>query len=117
MGKKIICLFDVDGTMTAPRLRITEEMEQFMAEQVRPKATVGLVGGSDLVKISEQMGGEDVLGKYDYVFAENGLVAYKNGELVGKQSILKFKGEASLQKLINFSLRYCALLLFPILAS
>lgn len=25
-----------------------------------------------------------VIKKYDYVFAENGLVAYKNGDLIGK---------------------------------
>ena len=34
-------------------------MEDFMLKKVKAKATVGLVGGSDLKKIAEQMGGMD----------------------------------------------------------
>ena len=84
--RSILCLFDVDGTVTPARqvrkilnycksfsagLKIklnsvfasfvkviTPEMKEFMAE-LRKKVTVGLVGGSDLVKIQEQMGGSD----------------------------------------------------------
>lgn len=59
-------------------------MEEFM-EKLKKKVTVGLVGGSDLVKILEQLGGDKALGKYDYVFSENGLVAHKNGELIFKE--------------------------------
>jgi phosphomannomutase len=69
--------------------------------------TVGVVGGSDLVKITEQLGksgrqpsqvpslfassdnvvrcSSAVLTDYDYVFSENGLVAHKNAELAGTQ--------------------------------
>ena len=71
------------------RQKITKEMEKFFAE-VREHMTVGLVGGSDLAKISEQMGREDVLDKYhffDYVFSENGLVAHKGREEIGRTSI------------------------------
>lgn len=35
---------------------ITDEMREFMAK-VRSKVVIGLVGGSDLVKIEEQMKG------------------------------------------------------------
>ena len=56
-------------------------MQEFM-DRLRQKVTVGLVGGSDLVKILEQLGGDDALHKYDYVFSENGLVAHKNGQLI-----------------------------------
>lgn len=81
--------------------------------------TVGIVGGSDLHKIAEQLGEgcefdaaaacaksqdpDEILtlrftcpcmlhlpctgiNAYDYVFAENGLDAYKAGQLLGKQS-------------------------------
>jgi hypothetical protein len=51
------------------------------------------------------MGGSSVLQKYDYVFSENGLVAYKAGELMAKQSILDHMGEEKLQTFINFCLR------------
>ena len=49
---KPLLLFDVDGTMTAPRLLIDPEMEKFMDEEVKPRATIGLVGGSDIKKTS-----------------------------------------------------------------
>ena len=90
----VLALFDVDGTLTAPRKEVTLEMLEFMKRlrEVRPNVTlrplisvslsvglsgeiahcmsgcgslvffweqnvtVGVVGGSDLVKISEQLG-------------------------------------------------------------
>ena len=51
---------------------------------------------------------------YDNVFAENGLVAYKAGELLEVQSLKKLLGEDNLKKLINFVLRYVADLDIPI---
>ncbi|XP_046362305.1 phosphomannomutase 2-like [Haliotis rufescens] len=109
----IICIFDVDGTVTMPRLKITEEMDAFM-ENLKSKVVVGLVGGSDLSKITEQMGGSaDVIKKFDYLFAENGLVAFKNGEQIGQENIQKAIGDETLQKLINFALRYMSDLVLP----
>lgn len=60
--KNILCLFDVDGTLTEPRKAITHQMQDFLMNKVLKKADVALVGGSDYTKISEQMGGET--GKY-----------------------------------------------------
>ncbi|XP_046569682.1 phosphomannomutase 2-like [Haliotis rubra] len=109
----IICVFDVDGTLTMPRLKITEEMDAFM-EKLKTKVVVGLVGGSDLPKITEQMGGSaDVIKKFDYLFAENGLVAFKNGDEIGQEDIQKAVGDEKLQKLINFALRYMSDLVLP----
>lgn len=109
----IICMFDVDGTLTAPRQRITQEMEDFLLKKVKRKTTICLVGGSDLKKIAEQMGGMDVINKYDYVFAENGLVAYKQGHLIGKMNIQEHMGEAKLQMFINYALGYMSKLELP----
>ena len=68
---------------------------------------------------------------YDYVFSENGLVAYKNGELAAIQvkaivsyhttsvlatlfqNIKKQMGEEKIQKFINFCLRYMSELKLP----
>ena len=72
---------------------------------------------------------------YDYVFSENGLVAYKDGKLIGLevirtamllyiyftcgciflsfQSIKKWMGEAKITKFVNFCLRYIADLEIP----
>lgn len=38
---------------------ITPEMKKFILEEIHPKCAVGLVGGSDEKKISEQMGGPE----------------------------------------------------------
>lgn len=110
--KETICLFDVDGTLTEPRKRITSDMEN-MLTKLSQKVHVGLVGGSDINKISEQMGGFNSLKKFDYVFSENGLVAYKNGELFNKESILHYVGEEKLQDFINFCLKYMSSIKLP----
>lgn len=112
--KKIICLFDVDGTLTAPRKVITPEMQKFLLEQIKPRCTVGLVGGSDESKIAEQMGGLEELNKYDYVFSENGLVAKKFGKEIGRQTIQNYVGEEKLQKFINYALRKLSEITLPV---
>ncbi|BDA40584.1 Phosphomannomutase [Coccomyxa sp. Obi] len=52
--------------------------------------------------------------EYDYLFSENGLVAYKEGKLLAIQSLKKFLGEDKLKELINFVLHYIADLDIPI---
>merc|ERR1711997_836918 len=88
--------------------------ETLLLEKLKAKVKVGLVSGSDLKKLAEQMGGEDVIHKFDYVFPENGLVAYKEGNLIDKMDIAKHMGEDKLQEFINFCLRYMANLNLPI---
>ena len=70
--KDTICLFDVDGTITMPRQvfnerstnfseytsffqNITPEMDECLQE-IRKKCLIGIVSGSDIVKIAEQIG-------------------------------------------------------------
>lgn len=112
LKKTTICLFDVDGTVTAARQKVTPDMEAFMA-RLREKVTVGLVGGSDLAKILEQLKGQDALNKYDYVFSENGLVAHKNAKLIFQESVIRHIGEEKLQKFINFCMSYMSEIELP----
>lgn len=111
---KILCIFDVDGTLTLPRKSVTEPMVTFLKD-LRERCCVGVVGGSDLKKIVEQLGGdkEVLLQSFDYVFSENGLVAYKNGNFLAEQSIQNHMGDEVLQELINFSLEYMSKLKIP----
>jgi len=108
----VLALFDVDGTLTVPRKEATAEMKEFM-RSLRGEVACGIVGGSDLVKIKEQVGA-DVVDSFDYVFAENGLVAYKDGTELAVQSFKAHMGEEKLQKLINWILRYIADLKIPV---
>ena len=96
-----IVLFDVDGTLTQSRQLIMPEMEDLLINKLKKKVKVGLVSGSDLPKLAEQMRGEDVVQKFDYVFPENGLVAYKDGQLIEKMDIAKHMGENKLQEFIS----------------
>ncbi|GLT60678.1 hypothetical protein SLA2020_334340 [Shorea laevis] len=108
----LIALFDVDGTLTAPRKVAAPQMLEFM-RQLCKVVTVGVVGGSDLTKISEQLG-KTVIADYDFVFSENGLVAHQDGKLIGTQSLKSFLGEEKLKEFINFTLHYIADLDIPI---
>lgn len=112
--KRILCLFDVDGTLTKPRNKIEPHLEEFLYNKVKTVCTLGLVGGSDLKKISEQMNGPDVVKKFDYVFPENGLIQYKDGVLIGQESIQRYMGEEKLQKFINFCLGYLSKITLPV---
>ncbi|XP_055753579.1 phosphomannomutase 1-like isoform X4 [Salvelinus fontinalis] len=111
--RTILCLFDVDGTLTPPREKIDPKLDEFF-QSLRRKVKIGIVGGSDYSKIAEQLGeGDEVIQKFDYVFAENGTVQYKDGKLLSKQAIQNQIGEELLQDLINFCLSYMGLIKLP----
>ncbi|XP_035259773.1 phosphomannomutase 1-like isoform X1 [Anguilla anguilla] len=111
--RNVLCLFDVDGTLTPAREKIDPQLDEFF-QSLRRKVKIGVVGGSDYSKIAEQLGnGEEVMHKFDYVFAENGTVQYKDGKLISKQAIQNQLGEELLQDLINFCLRYMGLIKLP----
>ena len=74
---KTIAMFDVDRTLTVPRKTANEATLDFI-RSLRNTCAVAIVGGSDYGKICEQLGPEFEK-EVDYLFSENGLVAYKNG--------------------------------------
>ncbi|KAI5832255.1 eukaryotic phosphomannomutase [Schizophyllum commune Tattone D] len=113
--QKKLVLFDVDGTLTPARQGISPEMLAVLRD-VRKKVVIGFVGGSDLVKITEQLQvpGIDVLSEWDYGFAENGLTAYKQGKQLASQSFINWLGEEKYKPLVNFILHYLADLDIPI---
>ncbi|KAJ7141332.1 eukaryotic phosphomannomutase [Mycena epipterygia] len=112
--KKLV-LFDVDGTLTPARQGASPEMVQVL-RALRKKVVIGFVGGSDLVKISEQLSvnGSNVVDDFDYAFAENGLTAYKMGKVLESQSFIKYIGEDRYKLLVNFILHYLADMDVPI---
>jgi len=109
---RIIALFDVDGTLTIPRGEVTPDMMAFM-KSLSEKITVGIVGGSDLPKQEEQLG-DGIVKTFPYNFSQNGLVAYKDGEMLEIQTISKFLGEENIKKLVNWVMKYLADVDIPI---
>ena len=59
------------------------------------------VTGSDLPKQEEQLG-QGVVKMFPYNFSQNGLVAYKNGELLEIQTISKHLGEDNVKRIVNW---------------
>jgi len=108
-----IVLFDVDGTLSKPRNAATPEMKQLL-QLLRKKVSVGVVGGSDVSKIKEQLG-ETTVSDYDYVFSENGLVAFKDGKTFHTESIQQKLGDDKLKKLVQFILGYLSKIDIPIM--
>lgn len=109
---RIIAMFDVDGTLTIPRGRITDEMMEFMKD-LSKKVTVGIVGGSDLPKQKEQLG-EDIVEMFPYNFSQNGLVAYKDGKILEVQTIAKHLGEDNVKRLVNWVMKYLCEIDIPV---
>ncbi|GMT34899.1 hypothetical protein PFISCL1PPCAC_26196, partial [Pristionchus fissidentatus] len=114
-SKLPLLLFDVDGTLTMPRLDMTPQMRDFLQALRSKGVPLAVVGGSDLKKVTEQLGNslEDVQSRFDYVFTENGLVGFKGTTAFPITSIQSRYGEAELQKLINWVLGYFSRLELP----
>ena len=108
---RVLALFDVDGTLTEPRKVVSPETIAFL-KALREKIAIGVVGGSDLDKQKEQLGDSPKL--FDWCFAENGLLAHKDGAIIGQTSFKDHLGEEKLKKLINWILRYFADLDIPV---
>ncbi|KAF9477763.1 phosphomannomutase [Pholiota conissans] len=110
-----LCLFDVDGTLSLARQSASSEMIETL-RALRKKMVIGFVGGSDFVKIAEQLqpAGVNVLDEWDYAFSENGLTAYKLGKQLPSESFIGFLGEERYKPLVNFILHYIADLDIPI---
>ncbi|CAD6886391.1 unnamed protein product [Tilletia controversa] len=114
---KTLCLFDVDGTLSLARRSAKPEIVAALAK-LRRRCAVGVVGGSDLKKIKEQLevdGVPDLTQFVDYVFAENGLIGYKLGKELEAASFINWIGDDKYKKLVKFVLRYISELDLPIM--
>ena len=83
---------------------------------LRHKCAIGYVGGSDLRKQQEQLGTPSipVVSLFDFAFAENGLTAYRMGELLTGNSFIQWLGEEKYKQLVNWCLRYISDLDVPV---
>ena len=113
---KVLCLFDVDGTLTLARQGLSLEFLDLL-RRLRETCVTGVVGGSDLKKIREQLQvtPTDFTQQFDYVFAENGLTAFRLGKPIASQSFITWLGEERYQKLVKFCLKYIANLDIPVM--
>ena len=110
--KRTMLLFDVDGTLTAPRLKMENDM-RIILQRLKDKGyTIAVVGGSDRNKQIEQLG--DFINEFHYVFSENGLLSYKEGAEFHRKFLVDLIGNEQLKKFIKKCLYYLADLDIPI---
>lgn len=101
---KDLLLFDVDGTLTVPRNKISVDMLEVLKKlSNNDKYDIGFVGGSNLEKQIEQIGQENFY-LFTHRFAENGLLYYKNDDLIETQKFSNFLNEDNFKELINICL-------------
>jgi len=85
-----LVLFDVDGTLTVPAQKGNDAMMELLAS-LRKDYVVGIVGAAHFEKQQDQLLG-DLHGKFDFVFAENGVHAFRQGEKVHEKSMAEQLG-------------------------
>ena len=107
-----IILFDIDGTLTEPRLKMDNIMLNTL-QNLKTKYKIGCVGGSDFAKAKQQVG-DNILEIFNYSFFENGLVAYKEKEVLAIQNLKIYLGEDKIKTFVNFVMHYIADLDIPI---
>ena len=111
---KTLILFDVDGTLTASRKVVKQNMLDTLEKLKKVEdLDIGIVGGSNLEKQKEQLG-EDNLKMFTWVFSENGLVAFKDNEQFHSQNIRDELGNEAFTKLINNCLFELSMVNIPV---
>jgi phosphomannomutase len=98
---RTLILFDVDGTLTIPRKKIEQPMEQCLRElSLKEDIEIGFVGGSDLEKQIEQLT-EENFKYFTWMFSQNGLKSFYKQELFYEKSLIEFLGEKKYNFIIN----------------
>ena len=105
MKEKTLLLFDVDGTLTKPRLPVDLKMITLLQEIKKNKnIDLGFVGGSDYSKQIEQLK-EENLDLFTWKFTENGLYSFHENELIHTNKLVEFLGEENYKKIVNACLK------------
>ena len=76
--KRVLALFDVDQTLTPARSKVQPNMLETLQKMQAKGIHFGIVSGSDINKVSEQLTAEVTFAAH-WTFAENGLDAYEQG--------------------------------------
>lgn len=131
----IICLFDIDGTLTPARkvmsiscihevdhiprnawnsLQASRESCSWVCWRFWPSKTSRADRWWWYLNFTSNIVISLVLDVFDYSFAENGLTAYRLGKQLASASFIGYLGEEQYKKLVNFILHYIADLDIPI---
>lgn len=90
--KDILILFDVDGTLAIPAQRATDSMLDLLAA-LRQEYAIGIVGAAHFEKQQDQLAG-NLAERFDFVFSENGVHAFRDGAEIHSKSMAEHLGSA-----------------------
>lgn len=111
MSKRSLLLFDIDGTLALSTQKIPKNLKDLIIS-LKKDCDIGLVGGSAFTQHKYQLG-DDIHDVFDYVFSENGVMAFRKGEMIHCNDIRKVIPEERMTNLIDHTLRYIADLKLP----
>lgn len=96
-----LILFDVDGTLAVSKHTIKPEMVDMLKSlRASGKYHLGIVGGGPYANIEAQILPEN-MSLFEYVFCENGCVAYHRGKKIHQISLKDVTPEYALQEMID----------------
>lgn len=100
----VLLLFDIDGTLTQPMQKISDDTKEFLRSCKDSGYTLGVVGGSDEEKARKQLG-DDYRELFDHSFHENGCVYYRGCTLEQRDMLEDYLGGGHTDELVSFLLR------------
>ena len=111
---KTLLLFDIDGTLTASRRTIKQNMIDCLKKAASYEdIDLATVGGSDLPKAQEQL--QSAIDLLKFAFTENGLVYLDEKKEIHKvDKVTNYLGFDKYKEFINFCLKYVADLDIPV---
>jgi phosphomannomutase len=92
LRRKVLVLFDVDGTLAVPAQKAPDEILAMLADLRERSYLVGIVGAGDFEKQQGQLGGPDLRQRLDFCFSENGVHAFRGETLLHRKSIVEHVG-------------------------
>ena len=98
-----LLLFDVDGTLAISTQKMKDPISNKLRELKEKGYLLGIVGGGNYKKITEQI--EDNVDLFTYIFAENGITAYKENRLFHSNSLKIEWTESFINQIICYLLQ------------
>ena len=100
-----LLLFDVDNTLTESTKGIKKDMLICLENMVKKNYVLGIVGGSSIDKHLQQIGETKIFELFEYVFSQNGITAFMDGEEIHNNDIRNSLESEYIQEIINELLR------------
>lgn len=104
MDKKLF-LFDVDGTIAESSKEININILKILIEKKQENFEYGIISGGKYEKLLKQIGEENIINSnplFDYVFCENGMIGYKNNNLIFERNLDEIYKKDKIEEIITF---------------